>query len=63
MTKAYSSLDDNGFRCERCNKPETVHQGQAAVRVLLGGGLGWGTMWMCKACIIEREKRGEPTIT
>lgn len=57
MTKAYSTLGDNGGRCEGCDRPESVHESQSKVDVLLGGGLGWGTMWLCNKCFKEREAR------
>ncbi len=50
MTKAYSEAGDNGGRCERCNDPSTINQAQDAVPVLLGGGLGTGSMWLCRGC-------------
>ena len=47
MTKARSELGDNAGRCESCDRPETVHMRQTTIPVYLGGGLGWGTMWVC----------------
>jgi hypothetical protein len=59
MTKAFSSLDDNGGLCESCNDPETKHKVQRTHPVFLGGGLGWGTMWMCDACYNKRTSLEE----
>ncbi len=57
MTKAYSSPDDNGGRCESCNRPESVYEPQSGVKVLLGGGIGWSTMYLCPSCVKERHAR------
>jgi len=54
MTSKHSSLHDNMGNCERCDQPKTV---QRAVPVLLGGGIGWGTMWMCDECIIATGRK------
>ncbi len=56
MTKAHSELGDNGGLCEGCNDPATEYQTQQAHPVLLaamglGGGPGWGTMWLCGRCL------------
>jgi hypothetical protein len=51
MTQARSRPGDNAGRCEGCDEPATVHQAQQAVPVRLGGGIGWGTMWLCPACL------------
>jgi hypothetical protein len=56
MTKAKSQLHDNDGRCELCNEPATAQQTQTAYPVLLGAGLGWGTMWLCPACLAEKLK-------
>jgi len=56
MTKAYSSIDDNGGRCERCNKDGSEYLEQRTVKVLLGGGMGWGTLWVCSSCLDAEEK-------
>lgn len=55
MTKAHSRLQDNGGRCEVCDRPETAHMPQQTVPVFLGGGLGWGTMWACNECLSKRR--------
>ena len=57
MTKAYSTATDNGGRCERCDRPESANEPQSTVEVRLGGGLGIGTMWVCKTCAEERAER------
>ena len=57
MTKKYSCIDDNGGRCERCNKPGSEYLSQRTVKVRLGGGMGWGTMWVCSSCLDAEEKR------
>jgi hypothetical protein len=57
MTKANSEVSDNGGRCESCDDPETVHQIQETYPILLGGGLGFGTMWLCPKCLKEHRKR------
>lgn len=57
MTKAKSYIDDNGGRCESCNRPESAYEMQEKVDVFLGGGLGNGTMWKCKTCIDKRKKQ------
>jgi hypothetical protein len=59
VSDAKSHLDDNGGRCEGCNRPETVYQTQTACPVFLGGGMGWGTLWLCHACQAARAARGE----
>lgn len=61
MTKATSSLHDNGGRCEDCDDPETVYKPQTSFPVRLGGDLGWGTMWLCAACAERRRTRDEET--
>jgi len=58
MTKAHSELSDNGGRCESCNRPESQFEAQTTFRVFLGGGLGWGTMWLCDACYKEKTDKG-----
>lgn len=50
MTSRKSYVDDNGGRCEACNREDTVFQRQSTIRVYLGGGLGPGTMWVCDVC-------------
>jgi len=62
VTKAHSTLNDNGFLCESCNRPETQHQLQTTYPVLLanmgpGGMPAWGTMWLCQKCRKEHEER------
>ena len=57
MTKAHSEVPDNGGRCSSCNLPESAYMSQSPVPVYLGGGLGWGTMWMCPACQAKRKER------
>ena len=59
MTKAYSELNDNGGCCERCNDPATINQVQTAHKIFLGGGLGWGTLWLCPKCA-EEKKNSSP---
>lgn len=51
MTKAHSELGDNGGLCEGCSDPATEYQTQTAYPVLLGGGIGWATMWLCRRCL------------
>lgn len=62
MTKAHSEPDDNGGRCESCNRPETIHQTQQTYPIMLGGGLGLGTLWLCPNCHADHMKRlnGKP---
>lgn len=55
MTKRKSYINDNGGRCESCNRPESIYEVQRTWPVLLGGGLGWGTMWLCPKCYTEHE--------
>lgn len=57
MTKSHSTLGDNDGRCESCNQPETAHQTQTTYPILLGGGLGWGTLWLCPRCLDEHRER------
>lgn len=57
MTKAHSSIDDNGGRCESCDRPESAHEPQSTYPVRLGGGLGLGTMWLCPTCLKEHQER------
>lgn len=64
MTKAHSTIHDNGGRCESCDRPETVYMGQTTIPVYLAGGLGWGTMWVCPDCRRKKEEHRrlyEPT--
>lgn len=49
MTKAHSEPDDNGGRCEWCDTSQSAYVSQSTVPVMLGGGLGLGTMWVCTA--------------
>ncbi len=49
MTKAHSEADDNGGRCEMCNRDDGGRQ--STMPVFLGGGLGQGTMWQCARCV------------
>ena len=51
--------DDNGGRCECCNKPETEFQEQRTYPIMLGAGLGKGTMWLCPECLREHQLRDE----
>ena len=62
MTKPYSKPDDNRGRCECCNKPETEHQAQTAYPVMLGGGMGKGTMWLCDKCLRDHKLRDRSLI-
>jgi hypothetical protein len=57
MTKAHSEVGDNGGRCESCDGPETPYQTQETYPVMLGGGLGRGTMWLCPECLAEHQER------
>lgn len=57
MTKAHSEPGDNDGLCESCNDPATKHQGQSTYPVMLGGGLGRGTMWLCAKCLREHQDR------
>lgn len=62
MTSARSEIDDNGGRCESCDRPESIHMAQTTYPVLLGGEIGWGTMWLCPDCLKkhkERDRRDE----
>lgn len=59
MTKAHSELHDNDGLCELCHDEKTRHQVQRTHPVLLagmgpGGGPGWGTMWLCPACLAKK---------
>jgi hypothetical protein len=58
MTKAHSEVGDNGGRCEGCDDPKTVGESQSAFPVMLGGGLGEGTMWLCNECAEKRQPKG-----
>lgn len=60
MTKVRSELSDNDGKCELCNRTESRNEQQLAHPVLLGGGLGWGTMWLCYSCL--RKKQADGTI-
>jgi hypothetical protein len=57
VTKAKSGPFDNGMICESCNDPKTSGCPQTKYRLFLGGGLGWGDMWMCDACLEKAEQR------
>jgi hypothetical protein len=57
MTKKYSEINDNNGICESCNNPKQKGAPQSAYPVLLGGELGWGTMWLCDNCYREHKKR------
>lgn len=61
MTKARSYLGDNGGRCESCDRPESAKESQVAYPVMLGGGLGLGTMWLCPSCLKEQQERASKT--
>lgn len=50
MSNARSYLDENGGRCEGCSEPGSEYRTQTAAPVLLGGGIGWGTMYLCPKC-------------
>ena len=50
MTKARSEIGDNNGLCKSCNAPATLYEQQATRRILLGWGLGWGTLWVCLKC-------------
>ena len=58
MTKAHSEAGDNNGNCELCQKADGGRQ--STVPVMLDGGLGMGTMWMCERCI--EEKGGKEAI-
>lgn len=62
MTKAYSAIDDNDGRCESCDDLKTVGEIQVPYPVFLGGGVGWGTMWLCAKCVVEHSKRDEGSV-
>ena len=55
MTKAHSEVGDNNGLCELCDRGDGG--AQMAVPILLGGGMGWGTMWMCAQCRDKRKAR------
>ncbi len=55
LTKAHSERDDNNGNCELCQRDDGGKQ--STVPVMLGGGLGMGTMWMCRRCIKEKGGR------
>ncbi len=57
MTKAHSEAGDNNGNCEACDKADGGSQ--QTVSVMLGGGLGMGTMWMCQRCVNERGGTAE----
>jgi len=57
MTKAHSEPGDNRGLCESCNRPETEFQEQITYPVFLGGGMGWGTMWLCPECLKKHQER------
>jgi hypothetical protein len=57
MTSRHAKVNDNGGRCENCDRPETVHMPQTAYPVLMGGGIGWGTMWLCPECLAGKRAR------
>ena len=59
MTEARSYVDNNGGLCESCNESATRDQAQQSYPVLLGGGMGWGTMWLCPKCLAEHRVRDE----
>ena len=54
MTKAYSQLGDNDGVCEGCNCPGTEYDVQTKYPVFLGGGMGWGTLWLCSKCLEKK---------
>lgn len=59
MTKKWSDMSDNNGLCESCNDPSTKNGPQSTYPVFLGGGLGWGTMWLCPVCLEKSKKRDE----
>jgi len=59
MTKSGLDIADNGGRCESCDSPESVYEMQTGYPVLLGGGIGWGKMWLCPNCLKEHRTRSE----
>jgi hypothetical protein len=58
MTKAHSTIHDNGGRCESCDRPESVREAQTAVEVYFGNELGWGTMWPAPSRTRPRSRAG-----
>lgn len=58
MTKPGLSLGDNGGRCESCDRPDSAYELQIGYPVLLGGGIGWGKMWLCPTCLKAHQERG-----
>lgn len=57
MAKAYSTQDDNSGRCESCDRSESVNEPQTTYPIMLGGGLGLGTMWLRPTCRKPTEER------
>ena len=62
MSNRYSMPDENGGRCEGCNRPESVYEMQTTVPVIPGGGWGIGstcsgTMYLCPSCMKEHQER------
>lgn len=57
MGCAHSHPEDNAGRCEGCNEPGSEYRTQVTAPVLLGGGIGWGTMWLCPKCVREYCER------
>lgn len=65
MSDRRSHGGDNGGRCEGCDDPATIYQPQTTYPVMLGGGIGTGTMWLCPKCKAQRDalRRAEPPRT
>ncbi len=57
MTKRGLSVGDNGGRCESCNELGSEYRMQTGYPVLLGGGIGWGKMWLCPKCLVKHQAR------
>lgn len=60
MTNKYSEAGDNNGLCELCSSIVTLFEKQQTYPVLLGGGIGWGTLWTCAGCraLLEERDRG-----
>ena len=57
MTQKHSMPDENGGRCESCNRPQTVGMVQTRRPIYLGPEIGWGSWYLCNDCLLWKDAR------